>query len=231
MIKIILGKDKGLLVGRVLVFDALEMKLSEVGIAKSPGKERVSELIDYQGFCAGPKGLTATAVQQNKEQPDGEATTTPGVRTMDETLTEDTNKVPQYNTIQPIECLNKMASGWSPWVLDVRLQSENDIVQLPFTDIVVPHRTVRPDHVPLTGEILVYCKGGVRGKKACDQLIDMGVDPRRLYNLDGGILRWQKDVDPQMPRYQGGFLPETNQIVKKHLDPNLILSNFFRQDN
>ena len=65
MIKIILGKDKGLLVGRVLVFDALEMKLSEVGIAKSPGKERVSELIDYQGFCAGPKGLTATAVQQN----------------------------------------------------------------------------------------------------------------------------------------------------------------------
>jgi len=29
----------------------------------------------------------------------------------------------------------------------------------------------------------------------------MGVDGDRLYNLDGGIMRWQKDVDKSMPRY------------------------------
>lgn len=174
------------------MFDAMTMKFSEIGVAKSPDKEMISELIDYQGFCAGPKSVQS--INQNEaSKPTG--------RTMDEVPSEDTTQAAEYNTIEPMECLNKMANGWSPWVLDVRLQTENDIVKLPFTDIVVPHRTVRPDHVPLTGEILVYCKGGVRGKKACAQLVDMGVDPKRLYNLEGGILRWQKDVDPHMPRY------------------------------
>ncbi|KAL7478915.1 hypothetical protein ACHAW6_009089 [Cyclotella cf. meneghiniana] len=198
VIKIILGKDKGLLVGRVLVFDAMLMKFNEVGIARLSGREKISELIDYQGFCAGPKSTQQAKEKQTRSK---EATTHPTGRTMDEVLVENTAESEEYNTIRPIDCLNKMANGWSPWVLDVRLQTENDIVKLPFTDMVVPHRNVRPDHVPLTGEILVYCKGGVRGKKACAQLVEMGVDPRRLYNLEGGILRWQKEVDPEMPRY------------------------------
>ena len=174
----------------------MKMKFSELGVAKSPDKETISELIDYQGFCAGPTSTQSTKIEQSVP-----AAMNPAGRTMDEIEQEDINQVTEYNSIPPNDCLNKMANGWSPWVLDVRLQSENDIVKLPFTDIVVPHRTVRPDHVPLTGDILVYCKGGVRGKKACAQLVKMGIDPKRLYNLDGGILRWQKDVDPQMPRY------------------------------
>jgi len=32
-------------------------------------------------------------------------------------------------------------------------------------------------------------------------LIELGVKPNRLYNLEGGILKWQKEVDPNMPRY------------------------------
>ena len=194
-IKIILGKDKGLLNGRVLVFDAISMKFNEIGLSRSPNREHVSELIDYQGFCAGPK-----AIQQKSNIAEGRDAPTVG-RTMDETLTDDAPKLVYFNSISPTECLEKLANGWSPWVLDVRLQTENDIVALPFTDLVVPHRTVRPDHVPKDGEVLVYCKAGARGKKACNRLIEMGVDPSRLYNLDGGIMRWQKDVDPQMPRY------------------------------
>lgn len=197
VIKIILGKDKGLLVGRVLVFDALAMKFSELGVAKSTDNEHITELIDYQGFCAGPKSTKPTQQQTTNT----DTATNPAGRTMDEVQTDDSDKVAEYNSIEPQECLDKMAKGWSPWVLDVRLQSENDIVKLPFTDMVIPHRTVRPDHVPVTGDVLVYCKGGVRGKKACAQLVEMGVDPKRLYNLEGGILRWQKDVDQSMPRY------------------------------
>lgn len=79
--------------------------------------------------------------------------------------------------------------GWSPWVIDVRLQTEHDIVALPFTDKVSPHRTVAIDDLPIDGDILVYCKAGVRGKKACKRLIDLGVDSRRLFNLDGGIMK------------------------------------------
>lgn len=195
VVKIILGMEKGLLNGRVLVFDAIAMKFSEIGLSKSPDREQASELIDYQGFCAGPK----VAEQNASAKKDGNAPT--GGRTMDETLVDDDPQSDEFHALGPFDCLEKLAGGWSPWVLDVRLQTENDIVALPFTDVVVPHRTVRPDHIPKDGEVLVYCKAGVRGKKACNRLIELGVNPKRLYNLDGGIMRWQKEVDQKMPRY------------------------------
>jgi len=96
----------------------------------------------------------------------------------------------QFQTISPNDCLCKPTNGWTPWVLDVRLQTENDIVALPFTDRVSPHRTVSVRDVLVSGDILVYCKAGVRGKKAIHRLIELGVDGNRLYNLDGGIMTW-----------------------------------------
>jgi len=200
-LKIILGKDKGLLNGRGLVFDALAMKFSEVGVTKLPDREQPSELIDYQGFCAGPKSKAVTTTPKTVVGQQGGVDAVANGRTMDEALSDEPSETIDFHTITPDECLEKLSNGWSPWVLDVRLQTENDIVALPFTDVVVPHRTVRPYHVPKEGEVLVYCKAGVRGKKACNQLVELGVDPDRLFNLDGGIMRWQKDVDPSMPRY------------------------------
>ena len=207
VIKIILGMKKGLLNGRCLVFDAIAMKFSEIGITKSPHRQRVTELIDYQGFCAGPKVTQTTtaallANNENGVQDNNESAVFP-TRTMDETQSEEGNGLSdnEFHTISPTECLEKLAVGWSPWVLDVRLQAENDIVALPFTDVVVPYRDVRQEHIPIDGEVLIYCKGGVRGKKACHRLIELGVDPIRLYNLEGGILRWQQEVDQAMPRY------------------------------
>lgn len=201
VIKIILGMKKGLLNGRCLVFDAILMKCGEIGITRLPSRQQATELIDYQGFCAGPKiaqqKVTALA---NKENDDGSALT--GQRTMDEALSDEgTDSSDDFITISPTECLDKLAGGWSPWVLDVRLRTENDIVALPFTDAIVPYKEVRRNHIPKDGEVLIYCKGGVRGKKACHRLIELGVDPMRLYNLDGGILRWQSEVDTKMPRY------------------------------
>jgi len=202
VIKIILGMKKGLLNGRCLVFDAIAMKFSEIGITKLPHRQRVTELIDYQGFCAGPKVTQSAALANENGVKDDNESAAP-TRTMDEIQVEGGNGLSNndFHTISPTECIEKLAVGWSPWVLDVRLQAENDIVALPFTDVVVPYRDVSREHIPIDGEVLIYCKGGVRGKKACHRLIELGVDPIRLYNLDGGILRWQKEVDPAMPRY------------------------------
>jgi molybdopterin/thiamine biosynthesis adenylyltransferase/rhodanese-related sulfurtransferase len=192
VLKIILGRSADeICSGRVVVFDALKMKFGEIGLARQPDREVVSDLIDYQGFCAGPKS-TPKAPSSKKTG-----------RTMDEaeSIDEPQDIEISFHSIEPKECLNKLSSGWSPWVLDVRLQTEHEIVALPFTDQVAPHRAVKMEHVPQRGDILVYCKAGVRGKKACNRLIDLGVDPKRLYNLDGGIMKWQKEVDPSMPRY------------------------------
>jgi sulfur-carrier protein adenylyltransferase/sulfurtransferase len=227
-IKLLLQRtDDGLCAGRVLVFDALRMKFSEVGLRRSPDRDPITELIDYQGFCGGPQS-TAAAAAAAKSPPDvplvnGSSSNRLPQRTMDEdsesssssssssvlSVATDTAPSPsssapavaQYRTIAPGECFERLRSGWAPYVLDVRLDTEHDIVALPFTDRVVPHRQVSVRQVPKEGDVLVYCKGGVRGRKACERLVEQGVHPRRLYNLQGGILQWQKDVDPSMPRY------------------------------
>lgn len=163
------------------------MKFGDIGVAKDNDREPISNLIDYQGFCACPK------VETKSIETSG--------RTMDEAEVSSSAESAPFHSIEPKACLEKLSNGWSPWVLDVRLQTEHEIVALPFTDEVAPHRAVKIENVPKAGDILVYCKAGVRGKKACNRLIELGIDPDRLHNLDGGIMRWQKDVDATMPRY------------------------------
>jgi len=192
-LKYILGKKDGLASGRVIVFDAMAMKFSEVGLEKSSHREKITELIDYKGFCAGPKTTATSTTETNNNNNGG--------RTMDETEEAD-DTTTSFHELDPKDCLMKLSSDdWTPWVLDVRLQTENDIVQLPFTDRVVPHRTVQISDLPVSGDVLVYCKAGVRGKKACARLIELGINPDRLYNLNGGLMQWQQDIDPSMPRY------------------------------
>ena len=191
VLKIILGKEEGLLSGRILIYDALAMKFTEAGLEKLHDREKIVELIDYQGFCAGPTASTAAPKKTGNAEG----------RIMDEAESEDGLSGNEFKSIQPTETLDKLKEGWSPWVLDVRLKTENDIVSLPFTDRISPHRTVSLNDIPREGDILVYCKAGVRGKKACNRLIELGVDPQRLYNLDGGIMKWRKDVDQSMPKY------------------------------
>lgn len=204
-IKMLLGRPaEEITSGRVIVYDALKLKFGEVGLAKQPDREIVNELIDYQGFCAGSKALTKSTISQPSIV---DSITTRGnsdgsmKRTLDEDEVMGVGSPDSFHSIPPRECLEKLSSGWTPWVIDVRLQTEHEIVALPFTDEVVPHRTVRAEHIPKSGDVLVYCKAGARGKKACNRLIGLGVKPERLFNLDGGVMRWQSDVDPALPRY------------------------------
>jgi molybdopterin/thiamine biosynthesis adenylyltransferase/rhodanese-related sulfurtransferase len=195
VIKIVLGRTEGCMSGRVLIFDAMRMKFSEVGLKRETDRENITALIDYKGFCGGP--------QAKSEQAKGLMNA--NGRTMDEAESgieaSSTGDSPSFHNIDPQKALAKLSSGWSPWVVDVRLQTEHDIVALPFTDRVVPHRTIRVKDIPEDGDVLVYCKAGIRGKKACSSLVEQGVDPGRLFNLDGGIMKWQKELDPSMPRY------------------------------
>lgn len=42
---------------------------------------------------------------------------------------------------------------------------------------------------------------GGRSAKACATLSELGVPKTRLYNMDGGIIGWAKDVDPTLAVY------------------------------
>lgn len=39
------------------------------------------------------------------------------------------------------------------------------------------------------GIYLVYCKAGIRSRKACNKMVDLGF--RHVFNLKGGISRWR----------------------------------------
>ena len=53
--------------------------------------------------------------------------------------------------------------------------------------------------LPLDRDILVHCKSGVRSAFVCHTLAENGFS--RLFNLDGGISGWARQVDPSMPLY------------------------------
>jgi sulfur-carrier protein adenylyltransferase/sulfurtransferase len=227
VIKPILGRSVDeLLVGRVLVMDAMHMKFSTIGLSFQLDRAPLAELIDYQGFCGAPTGAAVQISATTSSSGGGSSSSSSNGdlqwngRTMDEddvdagtgmlngssattatATTTATTTSQMFHTIAPQDALDKLMHGWTPFVLDVRLPTEHAIVALPFTDRVQPHRTVHVRDIPAQGDVLVYCKAGVRGQKACRALMEQGVDADRLFNLDGGILRWQKDVDASMPRY------------------------------
>ena len=48
-------------------------------------------------------------------------------------------------------------------------------------------------------DVVLYCKSGARSARAARQLQEAGF--KRVWNLEGGILRWSEEIDPTVPRY------------------------------
>jgi adenylyltransferase/sulfurtransferase len=47
--------------------------------------------------------------------------------------------------------------------------------------------------------IVVHCKSGVRSASACKTLLLAGF--KQVYNLEGGILAWIDEVEPELTKY------------------------------
>lgn len=95
----------------------------------------------------------------------------------------------------------RLDEGWSPYVLDVRGESEAAISRLDFTDRLQPHTQVHliAHELPRDRDLLVYCRSGGRSAHVCMQLSQLGYD--RLFNLQGGINDWAQAVDSSLPVY------------------------------
>jgi adenylyltransferase/sulfurtransferase len=102
--------------------------------------------------------------------------------------------------IAPRELQGRLSRGEELQLIDVREQFEWDIARIPGARLV-PLATLLDvvDSLDRDREVVVYCKGGSRSRAAATHLADAGFP--RVTNLTGGILRWQADVDPTLPRY------------------------------
>jgi molybdopterin/thiamine biosynthesis adenylyltransferase/rhodanese-related sulfurtransferase len=172
-IKLILGAGESL-AGRLLIFDALQMRFRELKLRKNPecpacGERRtITALIDYDEFC-GIRGEAAPAT----------AAALP--------------------SITPRELKERLDRGDDLFILDVRELHEYQICNLGGYLLPLGELPRRIHELDSSREIVAHCRSGKRSAEAVEFLRKAGF--RKVWNLEGGILRWSDDVDPSVPKY------------------------------
>jgi molybdopterin/thiamine biosynthesis adenylyltransferase/rhodanese-related sulfurtransferase len=176
-VKLILGAGKPM-IGRLLLYDALEMTFRELKVRKNPrcpicGTDpTIRELIDYQEFC----GVRGALPPQS---------TTGGT---------------ELAEITPIELKAALATSHPPLILDVRNPEEVAICRIAGSTIIpLPELPNRLGELDRSRSMVVHCKSGARSAKAISLLQE--ADFSGLKNLKGGILAWINEVDPSLPKY------------------------------
>ena len=175
IIKLILGKGNPL-IGRLLLFNALDMKFRELKLRKDPKcpvcgeNPTVTELIDYQQFCGIP--------EQGEEEED---------HSSDEVSVQDMKKA-----------LDDPGLGIK--VIDVREPDELEIArvegvpQIPLSQLPQRFTELDPNE-----QIYIHCKAGGRSLKAHNFLKEQGF--KYTKSVAGGINAWSQEIDSSVPMY------------------------------
>lgn len=112
-------------------------------------------------------------------------------------------KVPDMQSMTVTTLHDLMDGENGPFLLDVRRPNEETICTIPGTDLRVEHTQIvqHLDSIPKDRDVVVYCRSGIRSMSAIAALVANGWKFEQLWNLDGGILAWSREIDPTMPRY------------------------------
>jgi adenylyltransferase/sulfurtransferase len=171
-LKLLLGIGKPL-VGRLLLYNALDMEFREMKLRKDPNcpvcgaNPTVTKLIDYQQFC----GIDAR-VERGETDRD----------------------------ISARDLHSRLLRGDDLVLLDVREPNEWNIAHLDGAKLLpVNSITQRASELDTASEMVIYCKTGIRSARALNDLRGLGF--RKLWNLKGGITAWAEEIDSSMPVY------------------------------
>ncbi|MAS35884.1 MAG: molybdenum cofactor biosynthesis protein MoeB [Anaerolineaceae bacterium] len=198
-IKLLLGIGEPL-IGRMLLYDALEMSFMTIKVRKNPDcpvcgipKDQV-ELIDYEQFCGMPAHDRSEFGQSN------------GHKETDLEMGE--------ITVQELK--SRLDSGEDLLVLDVRNPIEWEIsalegtLRIPKPEIEAALKDIQAGRktreetvlaqIPDDREIVVHCRSGVRSADSIEFLRQAGYQ-NKLLNLTGGILAWANEIDQTMATY------------------------------
>ncbi|MBO0908998.1 molybdopterin-synthase adenylyltransferase MoeB [Arthrobacter sunyaminii] len=171
-VKLVTGTGVTLL-GRVLVLNALDMSWREIRVRKDPAAEQVTELEeDYEAFC----GLPVRA----------------GV---------DGDQEPAVDVRELQRLLAARAAGERDFdLIDVREPGEHAIVSIDGAQLMPRAGILSGENLPARGrELYVHCKSGGRSAEVAAFLRAQGYD--RVFNVDGGILAWVREIEPAKVLY------------------------------
>ncbi|MGL5061016.1 MAG: molybdopterin-synthase adenylyltransferase MoeB [Microcoleus sp.] len=172
-IKIILGQGTTLS-GRLLLYNALDMKFRELKLRPNPVRPVIEKLIDYEQFC----GMKPLATQEASQ------------------------KVPEMTVTELKQLIDSGAQDFV--LLDVRNPNEYQIAKIPGSVLVpLPDieagKGVEKVKELLNGhKLIAHCKMGGRSAKALGILKEAGIEG---INVKGGITAWSQEVDPSVPQY------------------------------
>jgi adenylyltransferase/sulfurtransferase len=185
-IKLLLGVGQPL-IGRLLIFDALEMSWREVALRRNPkcpvcGDEPTqTELIDYEVFCGvKPAGSSATGAHgSGGSGGSGDAADGRG-----------------FAEVDAGEVSAWVAAGEPLFLLDVRdpwewaggSLSEHGARLIPLGEL-----GGRMNEIPRDRHVIAYCRSGQRSRVAAERLVEAGFS--HVSSMRGGLRSWADAVD------------------------------------
>jgi adenylyltransferase/sulfurtransferase len=174
-LKLILGIGD-LLVGKLLIYDALNMSFDEVRLKRNPAckicsdQATVTELIDYEAFC----GVPGHDLDEGRLAVEWE--------------------------IEPIQLAEELKRGERIRLIDVREPHELEISKIEGVEVIPLGSLAAQMHeLDSADEIVLICKAGTRSARALELLVGAGF--RKIKNLRGGMNAWSKEVNPELPIY------------------------------
>ncbi|SNS08086.1 adenylyltransferase/sulfurtransferase MoeZ [Actinomadura mexicana] len=165
------------LVGRLMVYDALEMTYRSVKVRKDPecplcGKNPTqTELLeDYEAFCGAVSDEAAEAVR-------------------DSTI-----------SVQDLKAMQDRDDDI--FLVDVREPNEYEIVAIPGATLIPKGEFLNGsalERLPQDKKIVLHCKSGVRSAEALAVVKNAGFGD--AVHVGGGVLAWVNQIDPSLPSY------------------------------
>lgn len=174
ILKLALGKGTSL-IGRLLLFNALDMRFRELKLRRDPecplcGEHpTITTLIDYEQFCGIQPEPAETAGNPDEVS----------VQDLKRALTD--------------KSLNIQ-------VIDVREPDEYQIAHIDGVKLI-PLGTLGDRFTELdpNQQLYVHCKSGMRSMKAVKLLQERGF--KYAKSVKGGILAWSDEIDPSVAKY------------------------------
>ncbi len=163
------------LIGRLMVYDALEMRYTTLKIGRDPNGEPITELMgDYEAFCGAISNEAAEAAA-------------------DSTI-----------SVTQLEHWFKERDGGERdfVVVDVREPNEFEINQIPTATLLPKGEFINGnalEQLPQDKQIVLNCKSGARSAECLAILKGAGFDD--AVHVGGGVAAWVNQIDPSQPSY------------------------------
>jgi sulfur-carrier protein adenylyltransferase/sulfurtransferase len=165
------------LVGRLMIYDALEMTYRSVKVRKDPecplcGKNPTqTELLeDYEAFCGA--------------------------------VSEEATEAAKDSTISVRDLKAMQDRDDDIFLVDVREPNEYEIVSIPGATLIPKGEFLNGsalERLPQDKKIVLHCKSGVRSAEALAVVKNAGFGD--AVHVGGGILAWVNQIDPSQPTY------------------------------